>query len=72
MVMDSRPGAYAPSRNDDPLDVSGFMESMSRSSVPSGAASILFAFDKGVYCGPVLRQPAGPIQAANFRSAIAF
>jgi hypothetical protein len=25
-----------------------------------------------VYCGPVLRHPAGPIQAANFRSAIAF
>ena len=26
--MDSGPGACAPSRNDDPLDVSGFMESM--------------------------------------------
>jgi len=26
--MDSGPGAYAPSRNDDPLDVTGFMESM--------------------------------------------
>ena len=25
-----------------------------------------------VYCGPVLRHPAGPIQAANFRLAIAF
>jgi hypothetical protein len=25
-----------------------------------------------VYCGPVLRHLAGPIQAANFRSAIAF
>ena len=25
-----------------------------------------------LYCGPVLRHPAGPIQAANFRSAIAF
>jgi hypothetical protein len=25
-----------------------------------------------VYCGPVLRHPAGPIQAANFRSAVAF
>jgi len=28
VVMDSGPGAYAPSRNDDPLDVTGFMESM--------------------------------------------
>jgi len=28
--------------------------------------------DYAVYCGPVLRHPAGPIQAANFRSAIAF
>ena len=26
----------------------------------------------GVYCGPVLRHPAGPIQAANFRLAITF
>jgi hypothetical protein len=26
--MDSGPGAYAPSRNDDPPDVSGFMESI--------------------------------------------
>jgi hypothetical protein len=26
----------------------------------------------GLYCGPVLRHLAGPIQAANFRSAIAF
>ena len=25
-----------------------------------------------VYCGPVLRHPAEPIQAANFRSAVAF
>jgi hypothetical protein len=25
-----------------------------------------------VYCGPILRHPAGPIQAANFRSAVAF
>jgi Na+/melibiose symporter-like transporter len=25
-----------------------------------------------VYCSPVLRHPAGLIQAANFRSAIAF
>ena len=25
-----------------------------------------------VYRGPVLRQPAGLIQAANFRSAVAF
>jgi hypothetical protein len=25
-----------------------------------------------MYCGPVLRHPAGLIQAANFRSAIAF
>jgi hypothetical protein len=25
-----------------------------------------------LYCGPVLRHPAGPIQAANFRSAVAF
>jgi hypothetical protein len=25
-----------------------------------------------VYCGPVLRHPAGPIQAANFRLAITF
>jgi patatin-like phospholipase/acyl hydrolase len=25
-----------------------------------------------LYCGPVLRHPAGPIQAANFRSGIAF
>jgi fumarylacetoacetase len=25
-----------------------------------------------MYCGPVLRHPAGPIQAANFRSSIAF
>ena len=25
-----------------------------------------------VYCGPVLRHSAGPIQAANFRLAIAF
>ena len=25
----------------------------------------------GVYCSPVLRHPAGLIQAANFRSAIA-
>ena len=25
-----------------------------------------------VYCGPVLRHSAGPIQAANFRSAVAF
>jgi hypothetical protein len=30
---------------------------------PSGAV---------VYCSPVLRHPAGLIQAANFRSAIAF
>jgi hypothetical protein len=28
--------------------------------------------EMAVYCGPVLRHPAGPIQAANFRSAIAF
>jgi hypothetical protein len=28
VVMDSGPGAYAPSRNDDPLDVIGFTESM--------------------------------------------
>jgi hypothetical protein len=28
--------------------------------------------DVFLYCGPVLRHPAGPIQAANFRSAIAF
>ena len=26
----------------------------------------------GLYCGPVLRHSAGPIQAANFRSAVAF
>ena len=25
-----------------------------------------------VYCSPVLRHPAGLIQAANFRSAVAF
>ena len=25
-----------------------------------------------LYCGPVLRHPAVPIQAANFRSAVAF
>jgi hypothetical protein len=25
-----------------------------------------------MYCGPVLRHPAGPIQAANFRLAITF
>jgi hypothetical protein len=25
-----------------------------------------------MYCGPVLRHPAGSIQAANFRSAVAF
>ena len=25
-----------------------------------------------VYCGPVLRHSAEPIQAANFRSAVAF
>ena len=25
-----------------------------------------------VYCGPVLRHSAGPIQAANFRSAVGF
>ena len=29
-------------------------------------------FNLGLYCGPVLRHPAGLIQAANFRSAIAF
>ena len=28
--------------------------------------------EAGVYCSPVLRHPAGLIQAANFRSAIAF
>jgi hypothetical protein len=28
VVVDSGPGACAPSRNDDPLDMSGFMESM--------------------------------------------
>ena len=27
---------------------------------------------ENMYCGPVLRHPAGLIQAANFRSAIAF
>ena len=27
---------------------------------------------KTMYCSPVLRHPAGLIQAANFRSAIAF
>ena len=26
----------------------------------------------GLYCGPVLRHSAEPIQAANFRSAVAF
>ena len=25
-----------------------------------------------LYCGPVLRHSAGPIQAANFRSTVAF
>ena len=28
--------------------------------------------EKLMYCGPVLRHSAGPIQAANFRSAVAF
>jgi hypothetical protein len=31
VAMDSGPGARAPSRNDGPLDVSGFMESMVQS-----------------------------------------
>jgi hypothetical protein len=28
--------------------------------------------NRDLYCGPVLRHPAGLIQAANFRSAVAF
>jgi hypothetical protein len=35
---------------------------------------MLFHFTQvrvGVYCGPVLRHSAEPIQAANFRSAVA-
>ena len=35
--------------------------------VAGGIAGVLF-----VYCGPVLRHPAGLVQAANFRSAVAF
>jgi ATP-dependent exoDNAse (exonuclease V) alpha subunit len=33
---------------------------------------IFTARRQGLYCGPVLRHPAVPIQAANFRPTVAF
>ena len=33
---------------------------------------VLNAKKRVVYCGPVLRHPAGLIQAANFTAAVAF
>jgi hypothetical protein len=36
--MDSGPGDYAPSRNDEPLDVSGFMESITQCPEPEARA----------------------------------
>ncbi len=55
-----------------PKCLPGQIESRGRCQAPAWICVSRDPQGKWVYCGPVLRHPAGPIQAANFRLAIAF
>jgi hypothetical protein len=50
----------------------GYAKYATKDSFCVGAGGKLIKVGFSVYCGPVLRHLAGPSQAANFRSAIAF
>jgi hypothetical protein len=54
------------------FDVERRLEAISAKGDPLETIDWAARSGKTLYCGPVLRHPAGPIQAANFRSAIAF
>ena len=55
------------------LDIhKGILEAANRVGSDGRGTGGWVGYLESVYCGPVLRHSAEPIQAANFRSAVAF